>query len=85
METYRLLMFRPFRVPMEASISRSKRPSYLNSGARKIRTPSLLQNLPRDWIMSANGSTDKEAYHNFGMALHGSANIWLESMVTLQK
>ncbi len=38
-----------------------------------------------DWIMSANGWTDEEAYHNFGMALRRSANIWLESMVTLQK
>jgi hypothetical protein len=38
-----------------------------------------------DWIISANGWTDEEAYHNFGMALRGSANIWLESMVTLQK
>jgi hypothetical protein len=28
-----------------------------------------------DWIMSANGWTDEEAYHNFGMALCGSANI----------
>jgi hypothetical protein len=35
--------------------------------------------------MSANGWTDEETYHNFGMALCGSANIWLESMVTLQK
>jgi len=41
-------MLRPFRVPMEASISRSKRPSYLNSGARKIRTPSMPQNSPRE-------------------------------------
>ncbi len=38
-----------------------------------------------DWNMSANGWTDEEAYSNFGMALCGSANIWLESMITLQK
>ena len=35
--------------------------------------------------MSANSWTDKEAFDNFGMALCGSANIWLESMVTLSK
>jgi hypothetical protein len=38
-----------------------------------------------NWIMSANGWTDEEAYHNFDMALRRSANIWLKSMVTLQK
>jgi hypothetical protein len=37
-----------------------------------------------DWNMQANGWTDKEAYSNFSMALRGSANIWLESMITLQ-
>jgi hypothetical protein len=38
-----------------------------------------------DWTMLANDWTDKEAFDNFGMALHGSANIWLELMVTLSK
>jgi hypothetical protein len=38
-----------------------------------------------DWNVAANGWTDKEAYSNFGMALRGSANIWLESMITLQE
>jgi hypothetical protein len=38
-----------------------------------------------DWNMQANGWTDEEAYSNFSMALLGSANIWLESMITLQK
>jgi hypothetical protein len=38
-----------------------------------------------DWNVQANGWTDEEAYSNFGMALRGSADIWLESMVTLQK
>jgi hypothetical protein len=36
-------------------------------------------------MMSANSWTDKEAFDNFGMALRSSANIWLESMVTLSK
>jgi len=34
--------------------------------------------------MTANRWTNEEAYSNFGMALHGSANIWLESIITLQ-
>ena len=38
-----------------------------------------------DWNVQANGWTDEEAYSNFGMALRGSADIWLESMITLQK
>jgi hypothetical protein len=38
-----------------------------------------------DWNISANGWTDEEAFSNFGMALRGSANIWLESMITLQE
>jgi hypothetical protein len=38
-----------------------------------------------NWNMTANGWTDEEAYSNFGMALRGSANIWLESMITLQE
>ncbi len=38
-----------------------------------------------DWNVSANGWTDEEAFSNFGMALRGSANIWLESMITLQE
>jgi hypothetical protein len=38
-----------------------------------------------DWNVAANGWTDEEAYSNFGMALHGSANLWLESMITLQE
>jgi len=38
-----------------------------------------------DWNVQANRWTDEEAYSNFGMALRGSADIWLESMITLQK
>ncbi len=38
-----------------------------------------------NWNVQANGQTDEEAYSNFGMALRGSADIWLESMITLQK
>jgi len=38
-----------------------------------------------DRNMQANGWTDEKAYSDFGMALRGSANIWLESMITLQK
>jgi hypothetical protein len=38
-----------------------------------------------DWNVQANGWTDEEAYSNFGMALRGSADIWLKSMITLQK
>jgi hypothetical protein len=38
-----------------------------------------------NWNISANGWTDEEAFSNFGMALRGSANIWLESMITLQE
>jgi hypothetical protein len=33
-----------------------------------------------DWNVQANGWTDKEAYSNFGMALRGSADIWLKSI-----
>ncbi len=35
-----------------------------------------------DWNVQANGWTDEEAYSNFGMALRGSADIWLESMIS---
>jgi hypothetical protein len=38
-----------------------------------------------DWNVSANGWTDEEAFSNFSMALRGSDNIWLESMITLQE
>jgi hypothetical protein len=38
-----------------------------------------------DWNVQANGWTDEEAYSNFGMSLRGSADIWLESMITLQR
>jgi hypothetical protein len=38
-----------------------------------------------DWNVAANEWTDEEAYSNFGMALRGSANVWLESMITLQE
>ncbi len=38
-----------------------------------------------NWNVSANGWTDQETFSNFGMALRGSANIWLESMITLQE
>jgi hypothetical protein len=36
-------------------------------------------------MMSANIWSDKVAFDNFGLALHGSANTWLDLQVTLKK
>jgi hypothetical protein len=38
-----------------------------------------------DKMMSANNWSDKIAFDNFGLALRGSANTWLDSQVTLKK
>ncbi len=38
-----------------------------------------------DKMMSANNWSDKIVFDNFGLALHGSANTWLDSQVTLKK
>jgi hypothetical protein len=35
--------------------------------------------------MSANNWSDKVAFDNFGLALRGSANKWLDSQITLKK
>jgi hypothetical protein len=35
--------------------------------------------------MSTNNWSDKITFDNFGLALHGSANTWLDSQVTLKK
>jgi len=38
-----------------------------------------------DKMMSANNWSDNIAFDNFGLALRGSANTWLDSQVTLKK
>jgi hypothetical protein len=38
-----------------------------------------------DKMMSANNWSDKIAFDNFGLALCGSANTWLDSQVMLKK
>jgi hypothetical protein len=38
-----------------------------------------------DKMMSTNNWSDKIAFDNFGLALRGSANTWLDSQVTLKK
>jgi hypothetical protein len=38
-----------------------------------------------DKMMSANNWTDKVAFDNFGLALKGEANTWLDSQVLLKK
>ncbi len=38
-----------------------------------------------DKMMSANNWSDKIAFDNFGLALSGSANTWLDSQITLKK
>ncbi len=38
-----------------------------------------------DKMMSANNWSDKITFDNFGLALQGSANTWLDSQVTLKK
>jgi hypothetical protein len=38
-----------------------------------------------DKIMSANNWSDKVAFDNFGLALKGEANTWLDSQVILKK
>ncbi len=38
-----------------------------------------------DKMMSANNWTDKVAFDNFGLALKGEANLWLDSQVLLKK
>jgi hypothetical protein len=38
-----------------------------------------------DKMMSANNWANKIAFNNFGLALRGSANTWLDSQVTLKK
>ncbi len=38
-----------------------------------------------DKMMSANNWTDKVAFDNFGLALKGEANTWLDSQVILKK
>ena len=38
-----------------------------------------------DKMMSANNWSNKIAFDIFGLALHGSANTWLDSQVTLMK
>ncbi len=38
-----------------------------------------------DKMMSANNWSDKITFDNFGLALRGSANTWLDSQVTLKK
>ncbi len=38
-----------------------------------------------DKMMSSNNWSDKIAFDNFGLALRGSANTWLDSQVTLKK
>jgi hypothetical protein len=40
---------------------------------------------PVDKMMSANNWSDKVAFDNFGLALKGSANTWLDSQVLLKK
>ncbi len=38
-----------------------------------------------DKMMSANNWSDKVAFNNFGLALKGEANTWLDSQVMLKK
>ncbi len=38
-----------------------------------------------DKMMPANNWADKVAFNNFGLALRGSANTWLDSQITLKK
>jgi hypothetical protein len=38
-----------------------------------------------DKMMSANSWSDKITFHNFALAIRGSANVWLDSKITLDK
>jgi hypothetical protein len=69
---------------MDLKIQRTKLPEFWGQKEKDlISANEFIKRL--DKMMSANNWSDKVAFDNFGLALKGEANTWLDSQVILKK
>jgi hypothetical protein len=69
---------------MDLKIQQTKLPEF--GGQKEKDSISANEFVKRvDKMMSANNWSDKVAFDNFGLALKGEANTWLDSQVILKK
>ncbi len=69
---------------MHAKVEQTKLPEFWGQKDKdSISANEFVKQVDR--MMSANNWSDKIAFDNFGLALRGSANTWLDSQITLNK
>jgi hypothetical protein len=69
---------------MDLKIQQTKLPEFWGQKEKdSISTNEFVKRV--DKMMSANNWSDKVAFDNFGLALKGEANTWLDSQVILKK